>query len=381
MILWERGAVIRILEEEVGVQWLAVQIEATGEEGQAVHYPALFGRCKTGDEVWLNTTAVRLGLGSGGVHFVGGMIGRNPDPAPLTGHIMKLRYTPWQLALATGEEQNSRWHGTLKKVRSLGGIPVLIGELHSMLPAAVTTWRCLAEGQDLRIGYVMTDGGALPAPFSRHVRRLKSLGWLAGTVTAGHAFGGDLEAVNLYSALLLARHALKSDLIMVAMGPGITGTGTPYGFSGVEQGQAVNAVHSLEGLPVLIPRIQENDSRGRHRGLSHHTVTNLSSVALAPAVVPLPRPLPARVRDEVQALQDRSLNHHWISVSVTKEEAIRWLESYPGPLRTMGRGIGEDPLFYRTICASARAALELRSLIRAGYNADDAVRRLKIKGV
>jgi hypothetical protein len=36
---------------------------------------------------------------------------------------------------------------------------------------------------------------------------------VAATVTAGHAFGGDLEAVNVHSALGLAVHALAADAV------------------------------------------------------------------------------------------------------------------------------------------------------------------------
>lgn len=382
VIIWRQGTVLRVVEEEKEVQWLEVREEG-GKEEQAVHYPFLFGRCEPGDRVWLNTTAVRLGLGTGGVHFVGGLVDRPPRPEPVQGHMMKLRYTPWQVALATGEEPGSRYSGLLKERHSLDGAPVLIGELHSMLPVAVATWRDLSGGDTYpRIVYVMTDGGALPAPFSRHIRMLKGAGWLTGTVTCGHAFGGDLEAVNLYSGLLLARHALKADLIFVSMGPGIVGTGTPFGFSGVEQGQAINGVYSLQGLPVVIPRIQSVDPRRRHRGLSHHTVTNLASVALAPAVVPLPQPLPAEILGEIGTLQERCrVRHHWLDVPVTVGEVENRLLDYPGKVRSMGRGVREDPLFYRTVSAAAAAAFQLWKLIGAGWTAADATAHLMSTGV
>ena len=45
-----------------------------------------------------------------------------------------------------------------------------------------------------RVVYVMSDQGALPMAFSRSVAELRASGLLAGTVTVGQAFGGDLEA-------------------------------------------------------------------------------------------------------------------------------------------------------------------------------------------
>ena len=44
----------------------------------------------------------------------------------------------------------------------------------------------------------MSDQGALPLAFSRSVADLRAGGLLAGTVTVGQAFGGDLEAVTLH---------------------------------------------------------------------------------------------------------------------------------------------------------------------------------------
>ena len=49
------------------------------------------------------------------------------------------------------------------------------------------------------------------------------------------------------------------------MGPGIVGTGTQLGTTALEVGQVINAVGSL-GLTIVIPRINFNDSRQRHKG-------------------------------------------------------------------------------------------------------------------
>src|SRR5918998_953623 len=100
---------------------------------------------------------------------------------------------------------------------------------------------------DLKVAYVMTDGGALPAAFSRTLDALyKSL---VGVVTVGQAFGGDLEAVTVHTGLLAAKHVLDADLAVITQGPGNLGTGTPWGFSGVAAGEACNAVTVLGGQP------------------------------------------------------------------------------------------------------------------------------------
>lgn len=373
MILWEKGRVEKVLEEGEGIQRLQVRLEKNGESGTAIHYPPLMGRAEVGDEVWLNVTAVHLSLGTGGDHFVAGWVNRSPRSAPIRGHIMKMRYTPWQIALSAGEEQGSPHHKILQERQSLEGAPILIGELHSMLPVAVATWRHLAEkeGIDPRIVYVMTDGGALPAALSRHVQTLMELGWLDGTVTVGHAFGGTLEAVNLYSGLLLAVHALKADLVFVSMGPGIVGTGTPYGFTGVEQGQAINAVHTLGGIPVAVPRLQEKDSRARHRGVSHHTRIVLTSVALAPAVVPHPEE-----QDLKDLRQSARVEHHWVSFRLTLRQVEECLASYPFPVSSMGRTLKEDSLFFTTVSGAAQTAWRLWRDLSAGFSPNESIARL-----
>ena len=71
-------------------------------------------------------------------------------------------------------------------------MPVVVADLHSALPAILIGM--LATDPDLKVAYVMTDGGALPAAFSRTLDALAPS--LAGVVTVGQAFGGDLEAVT-----------------------------------------------------------------------------------------------------------------------------------------------------------------------------------------
>ena len=57
-------------------------------------------------------------------------------------------------------------------------------------------------------------------PYIRFVHWLREAGWLAGTVTVGQAFGGDLETVTVHTGLLAARHVLGAQVTVVAQGPG-----------------------------------------------------------------------------------------------------------------------------------------------------------------
>src|SRR5712691_5048278 len=191
-----------------------------------------------------------------------------------------------------------------------------------------------------RACYIMLDGGALPAWFSRTIPALREIGWLAGTVSVGQAFGGDLEAVSLHSGLLAARHVLGAELAVVSQGPGNLGTGTRWGFSGVASGEAVNAAAVLHGRPVASLRISEADARERHRGISHHSLTSYGRVALARADVVVPAlggDLGAQVSAEAQPLGGR---HSLVRVPV--DGLAETLRACPVRLSTMGRGLDED---------------------------------------
>src|SRR5262249_34084856 len=151
---------------------------------------------------------------------------------------------PLQATVLGADEPESPHHEVLAGADDLGGMPVVVADLHSALPAVLAALR--ADHPGPTVAYVMLDGGALPAWFSRTAAALREAGWLAGTVSVGQAFGGDLEAVTVHTGLLAARHVLGAQVAIVAQGPGNLGTGTRWGFSGVACGEAVNAAAVLD---------------------------------------------------------------------------------------------------------------------------------------
>ena len=231
----------------------------------------------------LNTTAVDLDLGTGGWHFVHWNLERGEWVEPGPGHIMKLRYTSLQADVGSTEEHLDP---DLAARTDAAGLPVVATPLHSQLPAVVIGTRHARP--DARIAYVMTDGAALPLALSDLVAGLRDRDLLDTTITCGHAFGGDHEAVNVYSALMIARHVVGADVAIVAMGPGIVGTGTALGFTGIEVGSVLDATVGLGGVPVACLRVSAADPRGRHQGISHHTLTTLTVGTRSRATVPVP---------------------------------------------------------------------------------------------
>lgn len=337
------------------VAQLSVELD-DGSTGIAICYTRLSGECAPGDRVVLNTTAVDLALGTGGKHFVVTRVGSGEgvivdEPSP--GHIMKLRYTPLQLDVLSVESQESPHHEAMKAAETLAGMPVVCCGLHSQLPLVAAAVKQIDP--TLRVAYCMTDVAALAMPLSDIVRSAVASGLVDTTISCGQAFGGQHEAVNLHSGLLASRHVAHADVAIVALGPGVVGTATPFGHGGVAQGEAINAVAAIGGAPVACLRVSFADQRARHRGVSHHSIAALTRIALARASVALPS-LPGDLMSVVDdALEDAGVweRHDRLDMSSGRmtPPAMRGVE-----VKTMGRGFAEDPAFFAASFAAGEAA-------------------------
>lgn len=350
MIAWRAGTVVSLGRSWPGAR--EVVADVAGEPLVGLVYDDVVGPVEVGARVLLNVTALDRGLGTGGYAMVVARTDVLPaDPPAGPGHLVKARYTPQQVLVLGVDDQESEHHPLLQDADDLGGLPVVTADLHSALPAVVAGARhaaALAGRTAPRIAYVMTDGGALPAAFSRTVAGLRESGWLAACITAGQTYGGDLEAVSVHTALLAARLVVDADLAVVTQGPGNLGTETRWGFSGVLAGDAVNAAATLNGRPVASLRVSGADLRARHRGISHHSLTAYGRVALTAADVPVPvfdglgpelDRLGATVRAQAEALSAR---HRLVDVPADAD-LLASLEESPVRLATMGRGLAEDP--------------------------------------
>lgn len=350
-----------------GVLLLDVET-APGETVRALAYPDVVGTPRTGDRVLLNTTALDRSLGTGG-HALVVAVPDRPDAWPARdtedpGHLVKARYTPLQTMVLGVDDPEGRHHDRLAEADDLGGLPVVSADLHSALPAVLAGVRL--EDPALRVVYVMTDGGALPAAYSRTTALLRDVGWLHSVVTAGQAYGGDLEAVTVHSALLAAHSVVGADLVVVAQGPGNLGTGTRWGFSGVSAGEALNAAAVLGGRPVASLRVSEADPRPRHRGLSHHSVTAYGRVLGHPADVPVPDGTTGQaVTDHCLATVRAAVTDlaraapHLRPVDVPVDGVLDALARSPVRLSTMGRGLDEDTASFVAAAAAGRVAARM----------------------
>ena len=166
---------------------------------------------------------------------------------------MKARYTPVQTAVASVEERHRD---------ALEGSPGLEQHAGRLRAAALDdrTDRRRRQTCGRRSRRLRHDGrrraarGLLAtgvrAPRCRVDRRMDH---------AGQAFGGELEAVTVWTGMLAAKEVLGADVIVVADGPGNLGTDTTWGVSALGSGNALNAAAALGGRPIPSLRISFAD--------------------------------------------------------------------------------------------------------------------------
>jgi hypothetical protein len=334
------GRVCELLQERKGLQRVHVDLGAGAEKAYVL--TQLTGPVALDDEVVVNTTAVELGLGTGGWHVVHWNLSRGAWSETGSGHIMKARYTSLQTDVGSSEEHA----GELLDIDSIDGLPVVACGLHSQVPAVAVAFKHLAP--DARLVFVMTDGAALPLALSDLVFALRERDLLDTTITCGHAFGGDYEAVSIYSALAIAHQMCSADAVVVAMGPGIVGTNTRLGFSGIEVGPVLDATVGLHGTAIAALRASGADQRERHQGVSHHSVTALTTATRSRVTVAVPDGL--AVPDAIAARHDL--------VAVPAQGIVGLMEARGLHVESMGRSAADDPLLFESAAAAGAVAAQ-----------------------
>jgi hypothetical protein len=315
------AGVTAVLSERAGLQ----RVET--DRGRAYVLTELIGPVAVGDRVVLNTTAVDLDLGTGGWHVVHWNLERAEWAPESRGHIMKLRYTSLQFE-----------SDPVVPRPSLDGRPVVVCSVHSQVPCVAVAFKHARP--DARVSYVMTDGGALPIALSDLVVSMRAAGLVDQTITAGHAFGGDREAITPAAAMTAA----DADLVIVAMGPGVVGMGDALATTALEVSSLLDAVAMLDGRPIAAVRYSDADERERHRGVSHHSRRALE---MTHATVEVATP-------EGLALD---IERHKVT-TVPDVDVPALLSSRGLRVTSMGRGPEDDPAFF----AVAGAAGTLASL-------------------
>jgi hypothetical protein len=351
-------------------QRLGIELsEQPGARRAAIADVGLLGVSQPGDELIVNVEALDLDLGSGGFDVVHVNLTRGLEFAgTAAANVMKLNYTSLQHTVAPVEEsEGSRLGLPLRR-------PVGVLALHGQLAAVAWAFAQAAPGMGL--GFVQSEGGALPGGHSRTLRELRERGLLVGHITAGAAFGGEGEAITTAGALHHGLRTLDWDAAICGPGPGIVGSGSALGHGGLAALDSAHAALALGAPTLLVARMSSGDDRPRHRGISHHTLTVLD-LLLEPVAVALPAgmrsPVGADLRAGLGAVFGdgsaparpalaldverpvRITRHDWRRASVD-------LPAYAAsglPSSTMGRSLAGDPLFFGAALAGGTALAEL----------------------
>jgi hypothetical protein len=349
-------------------QRLVVELsDAPGARRAAICDVGLLGRAELGDELIVNTEALDLGLGSGGfdvvhVNLTRGLSGKGASGAD----VMKLNYTSLQHAVFPVE--GDALDLPLER-------PVGVLALHGQLAAFAWAFAVAAPGSTL--GYVQTEGGALPGGLSNTVRELRRRGLLAGHLTAGAAFGGEGEAITTAGALHHGLCVLGWDAAVCGPGPGIVGSASTLGHGGMAALDSAHAALALGAPTLLVARMSSGDERERHRGISHHTLTVLD-LLLEPVTVALPGGMRSPVGVDLRAGLGAVFGEEGSAqtspspaldverpVRITRHDWRRARIDLPGyaasglPASTMGRTLAQDPLFFGAALAGGTALSEL----------------------
>ena len=334
-----------------------IRVNINGEVQRAYNYPKITGSINVGDEVILNTTAVELSLGTGGYHFVISNLNNIESDLSPGGHIMKLRYTPYQVKVDVVEDHESKYHDIINEFTSLNDMPVVVGSLHSMLTPFVASYK--RHNPSKKLVYIMTDGAALPIYLSKNVQTLKEKGLVDETITIGNAFGGDYECINIYTALITAKEIIKADAVFVSMGPGIAGTGTKYGFTGIEQGPILDAIKKLGGKPIAIPRISFADMRDRHRGISHHALTVFKNIVNVNVNIPITIYNNENFDYIKKQVKENKLFEKHNIIYLDNDKCKDDLDYFNLKVRSMGRNYEQDKEFFDAASTAAYYLMEV----------------------
>ncbi len=363
-------------------------VELSGQRSDGGRRPAivdvaLVGHAEVGDQVIVNVQALDLGLGSGGFDVVHVNLTRGLDgDGEQDANVMKLNYTSLQHAIVPVEDA---------VLQLPVGRPVAVLALHGQL--AGLAWAFAQSAPGSKLGYVQTEGGALPGGHSRTVRMLRERGLLAGHLTAGAAFGGEQEAITTAGALHHGLGALGWDAVVCGPGPGIVGSSSSLGHGGMVALDSAHVALALGCPTLLVARLSSSDQRTRHRGFSHHTLTVLD-LLLEPVTVALPAGMRSPVGSDLRAglgaifasatpssggsdrppttaidveRPARIARHDWRRASVD-------LPAYAAsglPAETMGRGLTQDPLFFAAALAGGSALAQLAGQAAAGQGSSE----------
>ena len=267
-----------------------------GDRVRALAYPALVGEPEVGDRVLLNASALLRGLGTGGLRLRRGRCPtgcrptrRDPAAPPATSSRRATRRSSrcaWRRRAGQPAPRSADLRAT---PATWPGMPVVVADLHSALPAVLAGLR--ADRPDARVVYLMTDGGALPIAFSRTVAGLREAG-LAGTArsrwarpTAATTRRSPCTPVCSPPSTCWAPTSPSSSRARATSAPAPAGASPAW-----RPARPSTPRHPARARRSARCAISDADARERHRGDLPPQPTAYGRIALVPADLVAPTP-------------------------------------------------------------------------------------------
>ena len=299
----------------------------------------LIGPVALGDRVVVNTTAVELGLGTGGWHVVHWNLAAGSGREAGPGHVMKSRYTRCRPTSARSEEH---W-AELADVTSIDGMPVVAAALHSQLPAVAVAFkrrparRAARVRDDRRRGVAaralrprVRAAAASVARRDDHVRACVRRRLRSG-VGLQRARGRALRSRTP------TRRSWRWGRASSAPRPGSASAAS-------RSGRCSTPSAGLGGTPIVALRVSFADPRERHRGVSHHSLTTLTIATRSRVTIALPcvgGDEEAQLRADLADARTRRAPRHRRRRAGRRRSAL--LESHGLHVVSMGRPAADDP--------------------------------------
>jgi hypothetical protein len=343
-------------------QRLTVELQGDGRGArrEAMADTRLVGHAEAGDQVIVSLLDAGGEDAAAGGCLVHANLSRGLGARPpARGGWAKLAGTSLAHAVAAVDE---------RAVRAPLGRPVAVLEMDGHLPALAWAFARACPGR--RLGYIQCDGGTLG---SAAVPLLRGGGLLAGHITAGAGFGGELEARSVAGAV---RHGLAElGWDAAVCGPGAEADDPSAGAAGATA--ALDSAHAALALgcpTLLVASMATGAGRAAYRALSERTLTVLD-LLLAPVTVALPAGMRSPVGADLRASlgnvfgngERRTDAEHELDrpVRITRHDWRRAAVDLPAfaasgvDPRAAGSGITDEPLFFASALAGGAALAEL----------------------
>jgi len=321
------------------------QLITTNETDRPAYvFKKFSGIVKPGNKVVLNTTATSLNLGTGGYDFVICILAERhiSFEDEKISHLIKLNYTPLQFSIPVVEESKDYIEAlnqfeNHKKLKSSVAALTIHSHLLPFLLGVKT------RNPDVRTAVVLDDSSCLPAFLSSVLNYIRENRLTDAIITVGQAFGGTHEAINHASAFIYASFALKATIIVAVPGFGLKGTGSKFGHSAIRTAEVLFYAESLGAKAYLVPRVSFADNRERHFGLSHHTseIAEIKKNGFYLLIPEINHEAGSIINEKIAPLKELAL-----CFSINEAAALKVLESHENMLRSMGRGLRDDPYFF-----------------------------------